>query len=195
MKKRCRKRGLLSLIEIFCSCQTQWSNLAGGTARFSPHLTRLFCNASGPIVANLIIQALKMMSVIHDVRPIGDEAEGILTGSLPSTEQEQGDNDMEMDVEMTEVASIAPSTEEKGSGSRGARIRVSTTDKRKCALRGEIWIETIAIEDAKDAQETGKSKPQCHVLMKRSKGDPLEWRRLFRAVATFEGLKELIITA
>lgn len=81
-------------------------------------------------------------------------------------------------------------------GNRGARIRVSTTDRRKCALRGEIWIESVAAEDS-DRQEiqADNAAAKTIVLMRRSKGDPLEWRRLFRAIATADGMRDLIVTA
>lgn len=140
----------------------------------------------GPVVAAIVIKALDSLSVAHSVKPIQSEGEAL------SQEEMEDSNGNDMDVDMDEGTTKTPPTdEEKGIGSRGARIRVSTTDRRKCALRGEIWIESMAIEEDDDRIK----KPRTHVLMRRSKGDPLEWRRLFRAVATFEGMKELIVTA
>ena len=181
---------------------TQWSNLAGGTARFSPHLTRLFCSASGPIVARHIIDALQALLITHAVLPIGSNGEEMAPSPSASSLREggtQGD-EMDMDVDMSgsgDHASSNASRRDTEIGSRGARIRVSTTDRRKCALRGEIWIETITPDnDEDDDDDEGRHQrvARTHVLMKRSKGDPLEWRRLFRALATSEGVKELIVT-
>lgn len=171
---------------------TQWSNLASGTARFSPHLTRLFCHASGPVVANHIVKALQAFSITHAVIPIGDNGEELLSPNASLLQEQGSEIGMDIDVDMTDE------TSQRGTdiGSRGARIRVSTTDRRKCALRGEIWIETISATEGHDDEDGNVGRiPRTHVLMRRSKGDPLEWRRLFRAVATYEGVKDLIVTA
>ena len=146
-------------------------------------------------MATIVIKALEMLSITHAVKPIQNEADILSTpqASLSQEGTERGHgNDMDIDMDEGE-AHKSPSNEESGIGSRGARIRVSTTDRRKCALRGEIWIESIAIEE--DDGDDRIRKPKTHVLMRRSKGDPLEWRRLFRAIATFDGMKELIVTA
>jgi serine/threonine-protein kinase Chk1 len=45
-------------------------------------------------------------------------------------------------------------------------------------LKGEIRIETLAA-----AVSAGPNAPKCLVFMRRSKGNPLEWRRLFRSLA------------
>ena len=166
--------------------QTQWSNLAGGTARFSPHLTRLFCSASAPAVASCVISALVAHSITHAIKPIGEDTHDVLS---PSGSLAHADDDA-MDIDDMQTGK----THEVGN--RGARIRVSTTDRRKCALRGEIWIESVAAEDS-DRQETqaDNAAAKTIVLMRRSKGDPLEWRRLFRAIATADGMRDLIVTA
>ncbi|UZJ54425.1 hypothetical protein CBS101457_003745 [Exobasidium rhododendri] len=181
---------------------TQWSSLAGGVARFSPHLTRLFCDATGPAVATLVIQALNSLSITHEVKPIGEDARGpnSSAASLSQVDEEQGEeqevNDDPGDDDAMEVDVAAHQAKSKDVGSRGARIRVSTMDRRKCALRGEIWVESIAFEEHRDESEEmeKKSSSRTLILMRRSKGDPLEWRRLFRAIATFDGLKELVTT-
>jgi serine/threonine-protein kinase Chk1 len=167
--------------------QTQWSHVAGGTTRFSPHLTRLFCSALGPAVAVIVIKALDSLCIPYLVKPIQSEAD-----SLSQEMTEDGNaNDMDIDMDEGDPKISSTGNKEKGIGSHGARIRVSTTDRRKCALRGEIWIESISGEE----DDHHIKKPRTHLLMKRSKGDPLEWRRLFRAVATAEGMKDLIVTA
>ena len=61
---------------------------------------------------------------------------------------------------------------------RGARIRLSVVDRRKCALKGEVRIERVAELPPDVGVHAGQ--PGCFVLVRRSKGNPLEWRRLFR---------------
>lgn len=60
----------------------------------------------------------------------------------------------------------------------GARVRVSVVDRRKCALKGEVRIERVAALPPDVGAHAGE--PGTFVLMRRSKGNPLEWRRLFR---------------
>jgi serine/threonine-protein kinase Chk1 len=175
-------------------------------------------------VASHVIRALNSLSVTHDVKPIGDDAHDSISLS-PLDEEGEEDEEEELDENSDAMeVDVKPATDSKRKevGSRGARIRVSTMDRRKCALRGEIWVESITFdgreeeeeeEDGKglldiiDEEEDSDAKPTISnrvkdkkkartlVLMRRSKGDPLEWRRLFRAIATFDGVKELISTA
>jgi serine/threonine-protein kinase Chk1 len=147
-------------------------------------------------VAAHVINALETLSITHEVKPIGMESEDVTLLGAPLAQIEEDDEAMQVDDDV-EMGSTSPeAAKTKVVGSRGARIRVSTTDRRKCALRGEIWIETITMDEDDMAEDKSqKSKPRTHVVMKRSKGDPLEWRRLFRAIATFDGMRELIVTA
>ncbi|KAK0553531.1 Chk1 protein kinase [Tilletia horrida] len=97
----------------------------------------------------------------------------------------------------------------------GARIRLSTMDRRKCPLRGEILVAPFravraqqpAEEDTqeqsedgegtrlpeKDQEEAEEEAPRCVVIWKRSKGNPLEWRKLFRAVTADSELQHMLV--
>ncbi|CAD6931699.1 unnamed protein product [Tilletia controversa] len=98
----------------------------------------------------------------------------------------------------------------------GARIRLSTMDRRKCPLKGEIVVAPFravraraaeADKEKKDEAGDGKTEegegedegegqdeaPRCVVIWKRSKGNPLEWRRLFRTVTADEELQSMFV--
>ncbi|KAE8216014.1 hypothetical protein CF327_g763 [Tilletia walkeri] len=104
----------------------------------------------------------------------------------------------------------------------GARIRINTMDRRKCPLRGEIVVAPFravrgraaaAESQQKDEEEEGGEEkaegdgegegegeteaedeaPRCVVIWKRSKGNPLEWRKLFRAVTADEELQAMLV--
>ncbi|KAK0530660.1 Chk1 protein kinase [Tilletia horrida] len=104
--------------------------------------------------------------------------------------------------------------------SSGARIRLSTMDRRKCPLKGEIFVAPFrAVRVAKEAdaedgageeeeeekegdgvegkkeqeQQEAEVAPRCVVLWKRSKGNPLEWRKLFRAVTADPELQAMLV--
>lgn len=164
-------------------------------------------------------ELLVQWSVMYKVDALaqGDTEDGDLLISSSNGGADFGaDMDMDMDDGATaqgaargssSSASLPRSTSSMNL-SRGAKIRVSLTDRRKCALRGEIRIETIAAdgtggndvddEDDGGAIRNGRGKdrktPKTYLLMRRSKGDPLEWRRLFRQLATNPALRPLIVT-
>ncbi|KAL9931645.1 hypothetical protein V8E36_009431 [Tilletia maclaganii] len=116
----------------------------------------------------------------------------------------------------------------------GVRIRLSTMDRRKCPLKGEIQItpfravraeagaaaaaggasaeeaDAAGGDDANAAPSGGEGAakdgdraeekegeegkgPRCVVLWKRSKGNPLEWRKLFRAVTADAELQAMLV--
>lgn len=69
-------------------------------------------------------------------------------------------------------------------GSKGTRIRLALFDTRKCQLKGEVRIERLG--EPSDGSGTGHSQtagvPTCLITMRRSRGDPLEWRKVFGKV-------------
>lgn len=188
---------------------TQWSTVAGGTARFSPHLTRLFCSAPPSDVVQRIVGILAELSIVYHAAPLGfrgDEEEDEAHGAHDIAGAAEGDGDAMMeDVEMSDGAAAAAggSTSSSSSaalvGSRGARIRVRTMDRRKCLLQGEVRVAEITRNGSPVLEHEdgdGESRvAKTYVLMRRSKGDPLEWRRLFRALANHESLKPLAVTS
>lgn len=185
---------------------TQWSSLAGGLVRFSPHLTRVFCSASASHVATQIVAVLIEMSITYTIRRSVEQNENDLgdNGETPPAEAHASD-DMEMDVDMNSVGDDQTLTRPQSTQAameNGATIRVTTTDRRKCALRGEIRISPMAPKSVEQLRYDGAQpqqrqvtvqQAQTYVLMRRSKGDPLEWRRLFRAIAMSEGVRPLIV--
>lgn len=185
---------------------TQWSSLAGGIARFSPHLTRVFCSAGSSELVHRIVAVLQDMSITHSVRRAAapDEQAGASVfseddedESPPPSSSPAGADGMDVDIETDEDATIRRRVVEKYD--HGATIRVTTTDRRKCSLRGEIRVNPIApvsveqISVRGDRIANGGRQAQTYVLMRRSKGDPLEWRRLFKAVVMSDGIKPLIV--
>lgn len=146
--------------------------------RFSPHLTRFFAKADPADVARRLVDALDNIAVQNTIEPTGDD-----------DPLDQGAADA-MDADLVQIATIPRS--ESGAlspgaiGSRGARIRLGTTDKRKCVLKGEIRIEKLIRTDPSPGSG-------CLVMMRRSKGSPLEWRRLFRELTRHESLAQVIM--
>lgn len=59
--------------------------------------------------------------------------------------------------------------------SRGARVMFALKDKRKCHLMGNIWVDPLPPRRQQNSIRT-------LVLLERSSGSPLEWRRLFNCV-------------
>ena len=186
---------------------TQWSSLAGGVVRFSPHLTRVFCSGLADLVAKQIIGLLSNMSITHNVRPTRsdqDEDEFFVNddpASSPIDPSTIGDD--AMDLDMVSAYDEDPTVTSRGTAKKnltnGCTIRVTTTDRRKCALRGEIIISPLSARNADQAQEGqqyGNTAKQAktYVMMRRSKGDPLEWRRLFRALVMDEKIRPMIVS-
>lgn len=76
-------------------------------------------------------------------------------------------------------ASSSPSPSSRLSPSphrnRGARIMVTLSDRRKCRLLGNIWVDPLR-------PRRQHTSIKSLVLFDRSSGSPLEWRRLFKSV-------------
>lgn len=164
--------------------QTQFSSLAPASTRFSPHLTRFFCAAEPALVARLLVERLDALAVQNSISSMGDDESELLAAAAEAADDASmdGDGDTDMDGSAPAPQPLARSSSgnlpASAIGSRGARIRLGTMDRRKCVLKGEIRIETLAA-----AVSAGPNAPKCLVFMRRSKGNPLEWRRLFRSLA------------
>lgn len=143
----------------------------------------MFCHADAGKVIHEISSQLVRVSVTFKAFPLHhDEAdEGLLMSSSNGHTQ-----DSDMDIDMNSTPGEVPNF------TKGAKIRLSLTDARKCALRGEIRIESISRSTCDAREETQTKDVQTYVLMRRSKGDPLEWRRLFRTIATSPEVRTLI---
>ncbi len=153
---------------------------AGSThLRFSPHLTRFFSSATAATMVSLVMKVLDGLAIPNGVTAIGDQEE-----------LEEAYNFM---VDSNESESTGKKVV---IGSRGAKVRLGTMDKRKCPLRGEVHIENLVLPDAGSdaASVAGDDGAKCLVVMKKSKGDPLEWRRLFREVCRKEEIRATIIS-
>lgn len=159
---------------------THMAGAGSSHLRFSPHLTRFFSSATAAAMVGLVMQVLDSLAITNAVQSIGDE-----------DELEEAYNFM---VDGEPETSAAAAGKRVVVGSRGARLRLATMDKRKCPLKGEIRVENLVVgEDAGSASEdAGGAK--CLVVMKRSKGDPLEWRRLFREVCRRDEIQATIIS-
>jgi serine/threonine-protein kinase CHEK1 len=68
---------------------------------------------------------------------------------------------------------VAPNPDESTNGFAGYSIKVRTKDSRKCLLTGEVILERFG----------GDGEPEgCQVCFIKTKGDNLQWRRLFKNV-------------
>ncbi|KOS12473.1 camk camkl chk1 protein kinase [Malassezia pachydermatis] len=124
-------------------------------------LTRFYTAADPASMAHILSQALHKQKAQFHVDAMGDDPDWM--------------DDVE-DVEATSTASSSgPDTLRHA---HGVRIRLGLMDRRKCALKGEIRMERVAELPSDLGDAAGK--PGSFVLMRRSKGNPLEWRRLFR---------------
>lgn len=153
--------------------QTQSSAVPYGTA-MAVHLTRFYSGDEPPQVATALTAALERQKAQFSVEPLGQD-----------TELQEAYEDMELGTD----GETRPS--QPLAGARGVRIRLGLVDRRKCALKGEIRIERLA-ELPPELAHAAKRTAPSFVLMRRSKGNPLEWRRLFRNVCADAGVRELI---
>ena len=166
---------------------THMAGAGSSHLRFSPHLTRFFSSATAAAMVGLITEVLDGLAIQNVADAIGDqeeleEAYNFMVDGEPETSS-AGD-----DASRTASKRIAI-------GSRGARVRLATMDKRKCPLRGEVRVENlVALDSASDSASTSEDAAKCLVVMKRSKGDPLEWRRLFREVCRKAEIQATIIS-
>ncbi|KAI3624294.1 chk1 [Malassezia furfur] len=144
-----------------------------GTA-MAVHLTRFYSGDEPPHVATALTAALERQKAQFSVEPLGQD-----------TELQEAYEDMELGTD----GETRPS--QPLAGARGVRIRLGLVDRRKCALKGEIRIERLA-ELPPELAHAAKGTAPSFVLMRRSKGNPLEWRRLFRNVCADAGVRELI---
>ena len=138
------------------------------------HLTRFYSGDEPPHVAAALTAALERQKAQFSVEPLGQD-----------TELQEAYEDIELGTD----GETRPS--QPLAGARGVRIRLGLVDRRKCALKGEIRIERLA-ELPPELAHAAKRTAPSFVLMRRSKGNPLEWRRLFRNVCADAGVRELI---
>ena len=138
------------------------------------HLTRFYSREEPAKVASCLSAALQRHKAQFSMEPLGQD-----------TELQEAYEDMEHgnDGEARPSQSLA--------GARGARIRVALVDRRKCALKGDIRIERLT-ELPAELSHLPTSDTPSFVLMRRSKGSPLEWRRLFRDLCADRSVHELI---
>lgn len=158
---------------------------AGSSHRFSPHLTRFFSSATPSQMVALVSDVLDSLAIQNATNAIGEQEEleeaynFIVDGGEPHTSAE------------------AASTTGKrfAIGTKGARIRLATMDKRKCPLRGEVWVENLMASDSGcDVDPVSDDTVKTLVVMKKGKGDPLEWRRLFRELCRRPEIQATIIS-
>ena len=168
---------------------THMAGAGSSHLRFSPHLTRFFSSASAAAMVQLVTNILDGLAIQNAVNAIGDEEE-----------LEEAYNFM------VEGEPEAGSSSDDGSrtsggkriiiGSRGARVRLATMDKRKCPLRGQVRVENLAASDSntESSAPAAQDAVKCLVVMQKSKGDPLEWRRLFREICRRPEIQATIIS-
>ena len=137
------------------------------------HLTRFYSAHEPPRLADALAAALARHKAQASLEPLGQD-----------TELQEAYEDMALGTD----GETRPS--QPLAGARGVRIRLGLVDRRKCALKGDIRIERIAELPPELAAAHGGAASL--VLMRRSKGNPLEWRRLFRDLCADAEVRELI---
>jgi len=136
-------------------------------------LTR-FYSASGPVqVAEALTHALRAHKAQVHVEPLGDEA----AEWMEEAYEDPAPSDTSAATEALRHA-------------HGVRMRLGLVDRRKCALKGEVRIERVAELPPDLGAASGRAG--CFVLLRRSKGSPLEWRRLFRDLCRQPEVRALI---
>lgn len=151
----------------FTQALTYLTQSAAPTPAGMLQLTRFFSSEEPAHVADAVSHALNALKAQFSVEPLGDS-----TDLIDSYEM------------MGKEPPVDPTASRVGS--RGSRIRVSMTDRRKCALKGEVRIEKVHT-----TPETG-DHIASFVVLRRSKGSPLEWRRLFRDISRDPHVRPLI---
>ncbi|WFD44388.1 non-specific serine/threonine protein kinase [Malassezia psittaci] len=138
------------------------------------HLTRFYSREEPGKIASGLATALERQKAQFSLEPLGQD-----------TELQEAYEDMEngLDAETKPSQPLA--------GARGVRIRLGLVDRRKCALKGDIRIERLA-ELPMELDQHRANTSGSFVLMRRSKGNPLEWRRLFRDLCTDISVREMI---
>lgn len=194
---------------------TQWTEVGGAGARFSAQTTRFF--ASGEpwqLVAGImkVLTRAKAQTKVYalDSRAVREGEEETETGSSEQQTRIDLQHRADMDQLVAGMHALSPepspvqfSKDEQAwrrlldassSGvspistrrSRGARIMVALTDKRKCNLMGNVWVDPLS-----PGRQHGSTKTL--VLLDRSSGSPLEWRRLFKAMLDEPAIASLIV--
>lgn len=208
---------------------TQWTEVAGASARFSAQTTRFFSAGEPWQVVPAVMRVLrraKGQTKVYAFDPRGSSAEDDDDASGSSSNQTRIDlrhqEDMDklvagMDALSPDPSPAQPSKEEVAwrrlldasssssstssasnsefslsvptfapYRSRGARIMIALTDKRKCRLAGNVWVDPLP-----PRRQHGSTKTL--VLLDRSSGSPLEWRRLFKAVLDEPAIANLLV--
>lgn len=135
-------------------------------------LTRFYSGDEPATVAHALSAALERKKAQFSLEPLGQD-----------TELQEAYEDMALGAD----GETRPS--QPLAGARGVRIRLGLVDRRKCALKGEIRIERLN-ELPPELAHAATSHAPSFVLMRRSKGNPLEWRRLFRDLCADAHVRE-----
>lgn len=186
------------------------SIVSATTMGLTPNLTRFLSDASASTMATRLSTALHHLRVQHTVEPLGEtilEANDATPSAADDVEdaemqhEENGPEGVETDgmsrssstsdttIRRPEAAAASSATS-VAEGSRGIRIRLGLIDSRKCPLKGEVRIERLRVGHDDGAVSTGA--PTCLVMMRRSRGDPLEWRKLFGRVVKDPSVRECV---
>lgn len=194
---------------------TQIFNPGGGPKSAfytAANLTRFYSNASVAIITSMLSRVLHQMRVQHEVEPLGDamdengpipepreSGEEMDTDAVGEAGKSNGISRSSSNETITDQTGGSRATTRTGSanahqGSRGSRIRLSLMDHRKCILKGEIRIERMIGQDQDDNDEDDDpAHAKATVLMRRSRGNPLEWRRMFRDIVRHEEIGPFIV--
>ncbi|CDW97359.1 hypothetical protein [Sporisorium scitamineum] len=168
---------------------THMAGVGSSHLRFSPHLTRFFSSASAATMVSLVTDLLDGLAIRNAVTAIGDQEE------LEEAYNFMVEGEPEAAGSSDDASRTTTSGKRVVVGSRGARVRFATMDKRKCPLRGDVRVENLLAPDAtSDSAPASEDAAKCLVVMQKSKGDPLEWRRLFREICRRPEIQATIIS-
>ncbi len=198
---------------------TQWAEIAGAKQRFSAQTTRFFCSAEPHELLPELVRLLereKAQTSVYALHPThGHERhitdmDHLIEGFNSLTQEAQWapaavrDADAEEEDEHEDEDSMMLDGEDSGAGRRrggaqdrpaGARLHIALSDKRKCPLAGNIWIDALPLGRRPSPISVNGSMKQIKslVLLSRSSGSPLEWRRLFASIVRDATLKDFVV--
>ncbi|KDN50390.1 Pkinase-domain-containing protein [Tilletiaria anomala UBC 951] len=190
---------------------TQWADIAGHAQRFSAQTTRFFCAAEpGELVPHLlaILQQERAQTNVYTLTPHRAQEQhlldmdNIIEGFSTLTQEPQknwmpvfGGDEGAVGDGMDDDDELAGGSDEAKGRPLGARLHIALSDRRKCPLAGNIYIDALPLRGRPSPICVNGKKLQIKslVLMNRSSGSPLEWRKLFATIVKSDTVKQLVV--
>lgn len=190
---------------------TQWADIAGRNTRFSAQTTRFFCAAEPAELLPYLVQLLgeeKVQSNVYALTPNGAKEQHLLDinnliegfSQLTQEQNWKAAHDASaaddsardsLDADDDEMMEDEPANDRPA----GARLHISLVDRRKCPLSGNIWIDALPLRRRPSPINVNGSMKQIKslVLLSRSSGSPIEWRRLFATIVKSDKIAGFVV--